>query len=153
MKLRVLVDLPPQVVCDSDPERWAAFRAALPGNRLRRSAGPGMDRWRSKVPLKVKAPSVTGAAEIGVQLVQAAAEPVWGLGVDTPGTCSVRRAGIRALFTRRDERHVCCYPMPWHGWPGGGTAGDREPCRPSPSMFPPAAAALDDPHDPRTPNP
>lgn len=146
MKLRVLVDLPPRVVPDADPERWAAFRAALPGNRLRRSARREMDGWRMRVPLIVKASSVTDAAETGVQLVQTAAERVWGLAVDTPGTCSVRRAGIRALFTRRDEGHVCCYPMPWHDRPGGGSAGDREPRHPAPSTFPPAA--LDDPHDP-----
>lgn len=153
MKLRVLVDLPPGVVPDPDSVRWAAFRAALPGNGLRRSARPDMDGWLMRVPLIVKAPSVTDAAETGVQLVQTAAEHVWGLGVDTPGACSVRRAGVRAVFARRDERHVCCYPMPWHGWPGGRSAGDREPRRPAPSTFPPAVAALDDPHDPRTSDP
>ncbi len=134
MKFRVLVDVqPPEQV------RRAAFRAALPGNRLRQLFRPNEDRVRMAVPLIIKASSTTDAAEIGVELVWTAAERVWGPGAWVPQTCGVRHTGIRAFRERNVSHRVDCT-----FWPplGGGSGGDREPRRPAPSTLPPGGSAV-----------
>ncbi|MDP9395902.1 MAG: hypothetical protein M3Q27_17270 [Actinomycetota bacterium] len=109
--------------------RWDAFRAALP-----RGASARWDYGRVVVvTCAVRAEDIPSAVAHVRSAAEAAAARAWGDG-----------AGVVNHFWAR-RRGPAGWGAPWYGWrgpgsrPPGGLAGVREPRRPGPSTFPPAA--------------